>query len=174
MANPFDIVIFGGSGDLALRKLIPAMYRAYAEGKLPKSSRIFATCRKQDAVDSYIDKMEKALQSHLANDEFDTKVWSKFKTFIKPIKLDIVKVDDSWSSLAGELNTDKKRSRVFYLAISPSIFGVCCQNLQRAELITENSRVVVEKPLGYDGESAEVINTEIAKYFAEDDDFLMN
>ena len=53
MQKPFDFVIFGGAGDLALRKLIPAWYRAYREGQMPKGSRIFGTSRKQEQVDGY-------------------------------------------------------------------------------------------------------------------------
>lgn len=168
MTEPFDIVIFGGSGDLALRKLIPAMYRAFNEGKLLEGSRVLATCRRQEEVDEYADKMEAALQEHLLEGEFNHSSWKKFKQCLQAVKLDILQADQQWQSLGELLNSDPQKPRVFYLAISPGLFGKCCEYQEKFGLITDKSRVVVEKPLGFDGVSAEEINTEIAQYYTED------
>ena len=167
MNEPFDIVIFGGSGDLALRKLVPALYRAYGEGKLPAGSRILATCRDPDDVKTYGDQIVQALHQHLAAEEFCADTWDQFKAFLVPVVLDISVMDQHWHSLAELMIADQEKSRVFYLAIPPSIFGVCCQHLAEVDLVSANSRVVVEKPLGYDAASADAINTLIAKYFDE-------
>ncbi|MEH6580810.1 MAG: glucose-6-phosphate dehydrogenase [Halioglobus sp.] len=167
MAEPFDIVIFGGSGDLALRKLVPALYRAYREDKLPEGSRIIATCRDEEEVDAYRENILQALQAHLPAEEYCTDAWAQFKTFLIPLELDISVADQHWQSLSDIIVSDPDKSRVFYLAIPPSIFGVCCQHLAEANMISANSRVVVEKPLGYDAESADAINTVIAQYFDE-------
>jgi glucose-6-phosphate 1-dehydrogenase len=167
MADPFDIVIFGGSGDLAFRKLVPALYRAYREDKLAIGSRIIVTCRDPADVEYYADKMVVALQEHLNEEEFCPETWRRFKEFLFPLELDITELDQRWDAIGELINTDVGRARVFYLAIPPSIFGMCCQRLSETGLITSNSRVVVEKPLGYDAESANAINTEIARYFEE-------
>ncbi|MEH6636881.1 MAG: glucose-6-phosphate dehydrogenase [Halioglobus sp.] len=167
MNEPFDIVIFGGSGDLALRKLVPALYRAYREGKLPGGSRVLATCRDPGDVENYGDTIVQALREHLGAEEFCADAWDKFKAFLVPVVLDISVMDQHWHSLAELMLADQEKSRVFYLAIPPSIFGVCCQHLAAVDLVTANSRVVVEKPLGYDAASADAINTLIAKYFDE-------
>ena len=168
MTEPFDIVIFGGSGDLALRKLVPALYRAYREDKLPAGSRIIATCRSPDDANDYRETIRQALSQHLSPEEFCVEAWERFQGFLLPLELDIAVSDQHWRALGDLLASDPDRPRVFYLAIPPSIFGVCCQHLAESDLISGNSRVVVEKPLGYDAESADAINTVIAKYFDED------
>ena len=168
MVDPFDIVIFGGSGDLALRKLMPALYRAYCEGKLIDESRIVAVCRNPETVKHYAALIYEALQKHLGTDEFSEKDWGGFKHFLMPIELDISLMDERWSSLQHFLGDDSERSRVYYLAVPPDMFSTACKHLSAMDLITSNSRVVVEKPLGYDSVSADAINTEISKYFSEE------
>jgi len=167
MADPFDIVIFGGSGDLALRKLVPALYRAFREEKLPAGSRIVATCRNTEEVANYASDISDALHQHLAQDEFCAEAWQEFREFLHPLSLDIAVLDEQWQSMSKLLHSDPTKSRVFYLAIPPTIFGVCCLHLAQSDLVSSNSRVVVEKPLGYDAQSADAINTEIARYFDE-------
>ena len=162
MVEPFDIVIFGASGDLALRKLVPALYRAYREDKLPEGSRIVAACRNPEVANNYCEAILEALHLHLAEDEFCADAWERFQAFLLPLELDISAPGPRWQALGDIMKTDPEKSRVFYLAIPPSIFGVCCQHLAEADLVSDNSRVVVEKPLGYDAESADAINTVIA------------
>jgi glucose-6-phosphate 1-dehydrogenase len=168
MAESFDIVIFGGTGDLTLRKLIPALYRAYREDQLSADTRIIASCRSQDDIDNYLDTAALALQQHLAAEEFSVEAWEQFKVYLYPVMLDIAQADGHWQALRTLMDSDPHKVRVFYLAIPPAIFGLSCQNLADVGLITNNSRLVVEKPLGYDAVSADAINTEIAKYFEED------
>ncbi len=168
MADSFDIVIFGGAGDLALRKLLPAWYRAFLEGKLVDYSRVIVSCRNEEVANNYLDTAALALQQHLDTEEFSVAKWEQFKAFLHPVALDIAD-QKSWQTLQQLLDSDKGRVRVFYLAIPPAIFSICCQNLSLSELISQKSRVVIEKPIGYDTKSAEVINEEIAGYFAEED-----
>lgn len=167
MVKAFDIVIFGGAGDLALRKLVPAWYRAFQEGKLVDDSRVIVTCRNAEAVETYYETAASALQQHLAEGEFEVDIWDAFKQFLFPVALDISELK-SWQDLQQLMDDDKERVRVFYLAIPPAIFGICCGNLAKKKLITKTSRVVVEKPIGYDAISATSINAEIAGYFAEE------
>jgi glucose-6-phosphate 1-dehydrogenase len=167
MADPFDIVIFGGAGDLAFRKLVPALYRAYREEKFAPGSRVIAVCHKREDASDYVAKIAAAVQQHLAEGEFSADAWDQFKAFLFPIVLDISVVDEQWQSLSVLLNAEPEKTRVFYLAIPPTIFGACCQHLSQANLVSSHSRVVVEKPLGYDAESADAINTEIARVFDE-------
>ncbi len=168
MTDPFDFVIFGGTGDLALRKLIPALYRAFREKQLPVNTRIICSGRSQETIDNYLDTAALALQKHLAAEEFSVDTWHLFKSYLFPVALDIVVVDDHWQTLKNLMDVDIDKVRVFYLATPPAIFGVSCQNLAAVGLITSSSRLVVEKPLGYDAVSADDINTEIAKYFEEE------
>ncbi len=167
MAEPFDIVIFGGTGDLCLRKLVPALYRAYREDQLSPDTRIIASCRSQQDIDSYLETIAEALQQHLGAEEFSMAAWEQFKHYLHPVMLDIAVIDEHWQALRALMDSDADKVRVFYLATPPAIFGISCHNLAEVGLITANSRLVVEKPLGYDAVSADAINTEIAKYFEE-------
>lgn len=168
MLNPFDIIIFGGGGDLALRKLLPAMYRAYQEGNLPQGSRILPTVREESKRAEYMDTAHKALQAFLSEGEYNAKDWQSFSAYLVPVVSNVTDADDNWDVLKAILDEDDvSKSRVFYLSLPPAVYGTCCEILSSKKLITTNSRVVVEKPIGYCGESAEVINAKIAHYFTE-------
>ncbi|MDX1504497.1 MAG: glucose-6-phosphate dehydrogenase [Spongiibacter sp.] len=167
MAEPFDIVIFGGSGDLAFRKIVPALYRAFGEAKLPEGSRVVPCYRGALTASEYIAEADAALREHLLEGEYDQAQASEFSSYLTPCALDIKTADARWQTLADLLNTAADRVRVFYLAIPPAIFGVCCQHLSEYGLVSANSRLVVEKPLGYNAASANAINDEIARYFDE-------
>ncbi|KUJ83298.1 glucose-6-phosphate dehydrogenase [Microbulbifer flavimaris] len=171
MANPFDMVLFGGGGDLALRKLIPALYRAHLEGSLHEGSQIFPVCRRQEDADSYLDTAHNALKTHLRDSEYSDEGWNEFKTRLRAVALDIAEPDEKWDHLADLLGGDTERARIFYLAIPPAVFGPCCENLSVKGLIHEQSRVVVEKPLGYNAKTSDEINSKIATYFPEKDIF---
>ncbi|KZN61458.1 glucose-6-phosphate dehydrogenase [Pseudoalteromonas luteoviolacea] len=172
MLNPFDIVIFGGGGDLALRKLLPAMYRAYQEGNLPQGTRILPTVREESKKNEYVDTAHKALQEYLGSDEYNNKDWNEFAKFLVPVVVNVTEADDNWDLLREILaSDDQDKSRVFYLSLPPAVYGTCCELLSKKSLISKNSRVVVEKPIGYCGESAEEINAKIAEYFEEEQIF---
>jgi len=168
MLEAFDFVIFGGAGDLALRKLIPGLYRAHCEGSLPKDARIIPTCRNTQMVSEYKDKVREAAAKYLNTDEFVAAKWDAFAEQLFPVFLDIATRDEYWDSLTQFMNDGKNKQRVFYLSTPPSVFSICCKNLHESGLITEQSRVVVEKPLGYDAKTAEEINSQIAEYFKEE------
>ena len=167
MAEDFDIVIFGGCGDLSQRKLIPALYRALLEEKAGKDTRFIVTCRSLDVADDYILMARAALDKHLPAEQFKEEVWQEFQSRLIPVSLDIAQLDDGWRRLADELSLRPDAVRVFYLAIPPTIFGICCMHLADSGLINNQSRLVVEKPIGYDARSADAINTEIARFFDE-------
>ncbi|WP_444896301.1 glucose-6-phosphate dehydrogenase [Microbulbifer sp. EKSA008] len=171
MINPFDMVLFGGGGDLALRKLLPALYRAFREGSLVEGCRILPVCRRQSDVDQYIETAHQALQKYLREGEYSASSWDQFSQLLCPIALDIAVPDSQWDHLAEILGSDSERVRIFYLAIPPAVFGPCCENLSVKGLITGNSRVVVEKPLGYNAQTSDEINSKIASYFPEDSIF---
>ncbi|SHF01575.1 glucose-6-phosphate 1-dehydrogenase [Microbulbifer donghaiensis] len=171
MANPFDLVLFGGGGDLALRKLIPALYRAHMEGSLEEGCRILPVCRRQEDANQYLDTAQDALKKHLRDGEYSESVWKAFSQLLRPVALDIAVPDEQWDQLADILGADEERGRLFYLAIPPAVFGPCCENLSLKGLINERSRVVVEKPLGYNAQTSDEINSKIASYFPEKDIF---
>ena len=166
-ATAVDVVIFGGAGDLALRKLLPALYRAHREKSLNEDCRIVAVCRTQEEVESYLSRVERSLETFLSSTECSSEGWNSFKTRLTPLALDIVDQQDGWSRLAEVLGQRQQVDRVFYMAIPPSLYGVCCENLSAQELITDQSRVVLEKPIGYDGKTANAVNDKVSEFFDE-------
>ncbi|WP_299980422.1 glucose-6-phosphate dehydrogenase [uncultured Pseudoteredinibacter sp.] len=168
MSNKTDIVIFGGTGDLSERKLIPALFRAHQEGSLDEDSRIIITTRQPVALENYFEELNSKLENYLAGEDvFSRSGWESFKTRILPILLDVSCDGDQWQELANILNAQAEHHRVYYLAIPPDMFSVCCRLLSEHGLCNGNSRVVVEKPLGYDEASAEAINEDISRFFPE-------
>lgn len=168
---PFDLVIFGGGGDLSCRKLIPAMYRAYREGHFVPESQLIITVRGQDELDTVKDHILQKLIEFLKEGEYEVEAAQQFMTLVKPVVVDIAERNDSWESLRDVLSEDESRARVFYLAIPPAIFGLCCEQLDHFGLNHANSRVVVEKPLGYDAQSANELHSKMALYFDESQTF---
>jgi glucose-6-phosphate 1-dehydrogenase len=162
----FDLVIFGGTGDLAMRKLLPALYHRDGDGQITPDSRIIAASRGELGRDEYLGLVEAALRSNLAEGEFDQATWQTFAARIHYAQADAYR-HDQWGQLVELLNGVDDRVRVAYLATAPSLFGTIAQGLSQNGLITDASRIVLEKPLGRDLESAREINEAIGKCFAE-------
>jgi len=164
-----DIIIFGGAGDLSLRKLLPAIYRIYSEGSLnADSSSVLLSCRDHEEAAGLMPEIEKHLKLNLAPGEFSQTLWEQFSQSIQAVVLNIAEHNEQWSLLAEHLNRNPDRVRVFYMAIPPAIYGACCENLSTEGLISANTRLVVEKPIGYDTESAIAINNKMAEFFSEE------
>ena len=164
--DEFDLVIFGGTGDLALRKLLPALYHRVGDGQITGDSRIIAASRGDVARDAYLEKVEQALRSNLPDGEFRDEQWWKFRDRIHYVQCD-AHAPDRWQALGELLAGHEDRVRVAYLATAPSLFGTIAQGLRQNGLITAASRIVLEKPLGQDYASACEINNQVGKCFAE-------
>ncbi|MBM3532741.1 MAG: glucose-6-phosphate dehydrogenase [Alphaproteobacteria bacterium] len=160
--DPFDCVIFGGTGDLSLRKLLPALYHRDRDGQVPPTSRIFSISRKAMDAASYRRLVENRVGKH----KTDQTSWDRFLGRLDHIALDAAGGAD-WSRLKSRLDEVPGQVRVFYLATAPALYGPVCARLGEAGLAAPEARVVVEKPIGHDLASAERINDEIGKVFAE-------
>jgi glucose-6-phosphate 1-dehydrogenase len=163
--DAFDLVIFGGTGDLAMRKLLPALYHRERDGQITGDSRIIAASRGDLARDAYLGLVEEALRDHLA-DEFNAEDWARLRQRIHYAQADAVD-HSAWNELVALLADGGDRVRVAYLATAPSLFGSIATGLKTNGLITPDSRIVLEKPLGHDYESACAINDEVGRCFAE-------
>ena len=162
----FDLVIFGGTGDLAMRKLLPALYHRERDGQITGDSRIIAASRGALGRDEYLGLVEQALQDNLGSGDFDDAEWAKLRERIHYVQSDAYD-HDNWGALVDLLAGGEERIRVAYLATAPSLFGTIAQGLKKNGLITATSRIVLEKPLGHDYESACAINNEVGNCFAE-------
>lgn len=162
-----DIVIFGGGGDLSLRKLMPAFYRAHVNQELAQKVRIIATMRKDKGGKAgFISLIDQALQKHLQPQEYNASHFDSFSQRLDLVLVDIKDGDKGWADLAANLN-QTNNTPLFYYALPPSVYGTACKNLAEHDLICDQARVILEKPIGYDQESAEQINNEVGEYFPE-------
>lgn len=163
----FDLIIFGGTGDLAKRKLLPALYHRDRDGQFPPESRIIAASRGELSQDEYLALVETALRENLSDGEFDDAQWHSFARRLSYAQADAFD-HDAWGGLADLLKDGEARVRIAYLATAPNLFGTIAQGLKSNGLITETSRIVLEKPLGRDLESAAEINNAVGQCFRED------
>jgi glucose-6-phosphate 1-dehydrogenase len=164
--NDFDLVLFGGGGDLAMRKLIPALY-ALSRGKnFPAGARILCVGRHDWSREQYLQTVESDSRPHIAPDTLNAGQWEAFLARLSYVSLDAADPASYWA-LVEQMRTDPALTRVYYLATPPSLFAQICDNLAKCGLATPNSRVVLEKPLGRDLASARQINAEVGRVFEE-------
>ncbi|WP_446097983.1 glucose-6-phosphate dehydrogenase [Candidatus Liberibacter asiaticus] len=162
-----DFIIFGGTGDLAKRKLFPALYNNYTNREENQiSSRIIGICRIKMTVESYRSFVDKELQRYLKDGEYNPLKVQKFLSLIFYINLDVEK-NYGWELLGKLLDIDTTRIRVFYLAMSSAFFGKISQRIHANNLVTEHTRVVLEKPIGSNLSSAQEIHAITRKIFKE-------
>ncbi|HSW21926.1 MAG TPA: glucose-6-phosphate dehydrogenase, partial [Burkholderiaceae bacterium] len=162
----FDLVLFGGTGDLTWRKLTPALFQAFRHGKLPPDGRILAVARDPRSDDAYrafiqvrFAEVEPAKQP--ADGEF-----ARFAALLHYRRIDLSQPAD-YASLKQWLDERRADTVVMYLATSPHLFPVVCAQLGAAGLNGPQVRVVLEKPLGHDLPSAQEINRVVAGAFSE-------
>jgi len=164
--SPFDLVVFGGTGDLAARKLLPALYQRDRAGQLPDEGRIIGVARKALGHDGYLKFVRKSLHDHVKSAEVDEEALTRFLARIDFCAVDVTG-ESGWPELAEILAAGTERVRAFYYAVSPDLFATISTHIQQFNLVTPKSRVVVEKPLGTDGESARAVNAAISCVFSE-------
>jgi glucose-6-phosphate 1-dehydrogenase len=164
--EPFEIVVFGGTGDLARRKLIPSLYHRFCDGQISKKSRIIGASRSKLTRDEYLAKIKEAYQSFNPEVTLSDTKWNAFCELLDYVAIDVTSNKD-WSELGKKLDASKKLIRVFYLAMPPALFANICQGLKAAGLAHKQSRVVLEKPLGHDFKSADEINEAVGQVFSE-------
>lgn len=165
---PLDLVIFGGAGDLSLRKLLPALYMAHLHKTLPDDTRIVALGRHAWDRAAFTAFIDDKVRGFIASDALDAAAWQGFVQRLVYVSLDATRAED-FAALGQALRANV--DRVYYLATAPTLFTTICAHLHGAGLVDARSRVVLEKPLGHDLASARAINDEVAKYFSESQTF---
>lgn len=166
----FDLVIFGGAGDLALRKLLPALYHRDRDNQLPEGSRIISIGRSAMKHDDFLKLVNDALRKHLNDSEYTKALWKSFSVRLQYVQADALD-SGKWQDLKAVLKGHEDRTRVFYLALTPSLFGLVAQGLKKTGLINTDVRIVLEKPVGTDFESAREINDQVGACFEENSIF---
>ncbi len=163
--EPFDLVVFGGTGDLAYRKLYPALFHRERSDQFSEPTRIIGVSRRQLAQGEFRASVKDALLKFKVVDDGAGPALERFLS-----RLDYVAADatskSGWSDLAALLGADE-RVRAFYLATGPDLFCPLAKRIGAEGLKTARSRIIVEKPIGRDGASAAIINDEIGSVFPE-------
>ncbi|HEU0203148.1 MAG TPA: glucose-6-phosphate dehydrogenase, partial [Burkholderiaceae bacterium] len=165
--HPYDLVLFGGSGDLALRKLLPALYCMVREGAGFADANIVATAREHMSTEQYRALIDAEVPRFLAAEHFDAAAWSAFRARVHYVQVDATAPTD-FPRIGELLSPDATRARVFYLATAPSLFTPICRHLAAAGLAEPHARVVLEKPLGRDLASSRQINDAVGAIFREE------
>ena len=164
--RPFDFVLFGGTGDLAMRKLLPALYYRHRDGDLPPHGRIIGLARQALSRDQYISLVEEHCAKFVAAEDFSAGMFESFAARLHYVHADAKSAED-FRELAKHINNSPAEVQVFYLSTAPDLFAVICKNLANAGLIHGRARVVLEKPLGRDLASAQKINQEVSSVLSE-------
>ena len=162
----FDCVVFGATGDLTMRKLLPALYHRFRDRQFPPSSRVIAAARTPLEDAAYRTQAEAALRRHVHPGSLDEETLAAFLGLLHYQCVDGL-ADTGWDALAGLLATRPGQVRMFYLATSPDLFGPICQRLAQHGALDETARVVLEKPIGHDLASAQAINTAVGAVLPE-------
>ena len=164
-----DFTVFGGTGDLALRKLLPALFHRDLEGQLPEDARILGVSRSVLDDEGWREEVRAALTTHVAPGDLDTATLDRFLGRLRHLMLD-AEQPDHWHRFHALLK-DRPRAehtvRVFYLAVAPSLFGAISRRLDEIGVVDERARVVLEKPVGHDLASAQAVNDAVGHVFDE-------
>ena len=162
----FNLVLFGGTGDLSWRKLMPALFQAFRHGTLPSGGRIIGVARDdlsdqqyRELIRTRFDKVE--LAKRPSSEEFE-----RFASLLHYQRVDLSQ-SSAYEALKTRLNEKPADTTVIYLAVSPSLFPVVCEQLGVVGLNTPQTRIVLEKPLGQDLSSNRQINHTVLQHFSE-------
>ena len=162
--EPCTLALFGALGDLALRKLFPALYQLDRAGLLPTETRLLALARESGEAASHLAMIEEHLRRHVGERDLDEAVLQRFIARLDYLSMDFRRAED-FAALADKAgNAD---SIVAFFATPASVYGAICAGLAEAGL-AERTRVVLEKPIGHDLESSREVNDAVARFFPED------
>ena len=162
----FDLVLFGGTGDLAWRKLMPALFQAFRHGSLPEGGRIIGVARDDLSDDQYRELIQSRFEAVEGSKRPSTDEFKKFASMLYFLRMDLSKTDD-YARLAELLETRNADSVVMYVATAPALFTQVVEQIAAAGLNTPRTRVVLEKPLGHDLASNRSINDAVRKVLTE-------
>ena len=162
--DPFDLVIFGGTGDLARRKILPGLYRRCRDGQIPEAAQIIGAARSDLDTEGYRALVAAALREFLPARLCDKKSLTAFLA-----RIDYVAVDATgtggWKALKSQMNPG--RTQAFYFSVAPGLFGDLAERLHKHGIARPGARIVAEKPFGNDLASARRLNETLREYFGE-------
>ena len=162
--DPFDLVVFGGTGDLARRKILPGLYRRYRDGQIPETAQIIGAARSDLDADGYRAEVAEALNEFLPARLCDPDVVKAFLDRVDYVAID-ARGTAGWEALKGKMRAG--HIQVFYFSVAPGLFGDLAERLQTHEIAGPGARIVAEKPFGKDLATARALNETLARHFGE-------
>jgi glucose-6-phosphate 1-dehydrogenase len=164
--EPFNIIVFGGGGDLAIRKIYPALFHRYLDGQFGDAFNIIAVTRKDKEDFPFQDELKKFIKESMKD---ATNINLEIENFARKIKLMVIQnpTVENYKELADFLNSFKGYQNIFYYSTPSSAFGSISKTLKESNLVHESSKVVLEKPLGNSLETSNQINAEVTLAFNE-------
>ena len=164
---PFVLTVFGAAGDLARRKLLPALFHRDFDGQLPEAATILGAARRPMSRDQFVALARDAIVEHIPASQTGGPELDRFLARLLFVAID-AEGEDGWAELVGATAPFAGRVQVYYLATAPHLFGPICERLGRPGLSANEARVVIEKPIGRDLASAIHVNQAIGKVFSEE------
>ncbi|MEX0350386.1 MAG: glucose-6-phosphate dehydrogenase [Paracoccaceae bacterium] len=162
--DPFDLVLFGATGDLAKRKILPGLFHRFEVGQMPPEARIIGSARTQMDAEAFRQTTKEAIEQFTPDSPNRAKTLARFLERLDYVTVDVAS-DKGWQALAQTLRPDVVRA--FYLSVSPSLFADIANRLHECGMATPDSRIVVEKPFGRDLASARALNEGLRACFEE-------
>ncbi len=162
--DPFDLVIFGGTGDLARRKILPGLHRRFLAGQLPDNPQIIGAARADLDTQGYRDMIRDAIVEFGDAEDQGKDRLDDFLNHLHYIPIDALG-DKGWPELAKMVRPGLVHA--YYFSVGPSLFGPLAERLHTFGIADNNSRIVVEKPFGHDLDSARDLNATLAEHFSE-------
>jgi len=162
--DPFDLVIFGGTGDLARRKILPGLFRRFLAGQMPKGSQVVGAARAKIDSAGYREMIADAVAEFGGEDAKKTKELAAFLDCLEYVSIDATGTG-GWDRLAGLVR--KELVNAFYFSVAPGLFGDLAERLHLNGIADKTSRIVVEKPFGRDLATARDLNNVLAEHFKE-------
>ncbi len=160
----FDLVIFGATGDLARRKILPGLYRRFLAGQMPHDSRIIGAARSEMTAEGFQALVRAAIDEFVVKDKRDEAMIAQFLGQIGYVSIDATG-KGGWAKLKSEMRDGVIGA--FYFSVAPSLFGDLAERLHAHGIANDQSRIVVEKPFGRDLASAKALNATLAAHFEE-------
>ncbi|MFC3616239.1 glucose-6-phosphate dehydrogenase [Lutimaribacter marinistellae] len=162
--EPFDLVLFGATGDLARRKILPGLFHRFAVGQMPGSARIIGSARSEMSAEAFRADVARAIREVAPDTPEREETLAAFLERLDYVAID-VGGEAGWSDLTRCLRNDVVRA--FYLSVAPSLFAGIARQLDAHGLATRDSRIVVEKPFGRNLDTARDLNAGLRASFAE-------
>ena len=162
--DTFDLVLFGATGDLASRKILPSLYRRFLAGQMPPDARVIGAARSELDDDGFRDVVRAAIDAFVSEGKRDGATIDAFAARCSYIAVD-AKEDAGWSQLKDAVRADAVKA--FYFSVAPALFGPLAAKLREHGIAGPSCRLVVEKPFGTDLETARALNADLAASFDE-------